>query len=203
MSNPESHEPTKAPRRTTDEMMRAIHAAALEEVAAVGVGRLTMEGIASRSAAAKTSLYRRWTSPQHILVDALYHLHPQEAPSPSFDDVRGDLVRALAQFVELLAGPGGPAIAAAFAERERHPELIAALESDVFEPHGGAFTKLVLTAYGERRRIDPLLVTPVVTDIGEALVLKRFYETGTLPDSEYLTAIVEQAILPAVGQFAR
>ena len=199
MSQAGSKNTSKAVRRRTNELLQAIHAAVLEEVAAVGVGKLTMEGIAVRAAAAKTSLYRRWSSPQQVLIDALKHLHPQESPSPSFDDLRGDLVRALQQFVALLAGPGGRAMAAVFAEGDRNPELVSALTTQVFEPHGGAFTRLVLTAYGERGAIDPEVVTPVVTDIGEALVLKALYETGRLPDEEYLEAIVEQAILPAVG----
>lgn len=199
MSQAGSKDTSKAVRRRTNELVQAIHSAVLDEVAEVGVGKLTMEGIAVRAAAAKTSLYRRWSSPQQVLIDALHHLHPQESPSPSFDDLRGDLVRALQQFVALLAGPGGRAMAAVFAEGDRHPELVSALATQVFEPHGGAFTRLVLTAYGERGAIDPAVVTPVVTDIGEALVLKALYETGRLPDDEYLEAIVEQAILPAVG----
>ena len=51
-------EPARS-RRRGDDLIRAIHAAALAEVADVGFAGLTMEGIARRAETAKTSLYRR------------------------------------------------------------------------------------------------------------------------------------------------
>lgn len=173
----------------------------LAEVAEVGVGGLSMEGVARRSGAAKTSLYRRWSAPHAMLIDAIAQAHPQEAVSVGADDLRGDLLGALQQFAGLLAGPGGRAIAAVFTERDRYPDLVAALEAEVFRPRGGAFTRTVLTAYVETGTLDAAALTPVITNIGEALVLKEFYETGAVPSAAYLHDIVDQAILPAIGRY--
>ena len=85
-------------------------AAALAELAAVGLGRMTMEGIARRAGTAKTSLYRRWSSPHDVLLDAIAREHPQEVPSPSADDLRGDLIRALGQLVAWLETPTAAAV---------------------------------------------------------------------------------------------
>ena len=38
-----------------------------------------------------------------------------------------------------------------------------------------------------------------MSDIGEALVIKHQIDTGALPTDDYRAAIVDQAILPAVG----
>ncbi|MFD2349245.1 TetR family transcriptional regulator [Nonomuraea ferruginea] len=69
-------------RRRGEELIAAIHAAVIEEVMEVGVGRLTMDGIGKRAATARTTLYRRWSDPIEVLLDALYHAHPVEEPSP-------------------------------------------------------------------------------------------------------------------------
>jgi AcrR family transcriptional regulator len=180
-------------RRRGDDLVQAIHAAVLAEVAEVGVGGLTMEGIAKRAATAKTSLYRRWPSPRELLLDALYEAHPEEQPSPGADDLRGDLIRSLRQLV------AGIAVMAVMAERQRHPDLVKALYERVFDARGTTFTYPVLRHYAERGQIDPGLVTPVVRDIGEALVFKHVTDADDLPDDDKLAAIVDQAILPAVG----
>ncbi|WP_233515146.1 TetR/AcrR family transcriptional regulator [Marinitenerispora sediminis] len=179
--------------------MAAIHDAAIAEVLEVGLGRMTMEGIARRAGAAKTSLYRRWTSPHDLLLDALRDAFPQEVPSPASDDLRGDLIEALRQMVGWMGSPQARAVAAIMTERDRHPGLAEALFERVFEPRGGRFTRTVLRHYAACGAIDGALVTPVVADIGEALVIKYFTDTGVPPDDDTITAIVDQAVLPAVG----
>lgn len=199
MSERPDPRPAGRPRRSAEALIRDVHAAVLAEVAEVGPGRLTMDGIATRAATAKTSLYRRWSSPQDILLDALYHLHPQEMPSPSADDLRGDLIRSLRQLVAWIDSPSAAATAAILLERQHHPELADALYEKVFDARGGRFTRTILRHYADRGHIDPELVTPVVADIGEALVFKYVADTGRPPDGTRLAEIVDQAILPAVG----
>lgn len=186
-------------RRRGDDLVRAIHAAVLAEVAEVGVGGLTMEGIAKRAATAKTSLYRRWPSPPELLLDALLEAHPEERPSPGADDLRGDLIRSLQQLVAWMVEPAAIAVMAIMAERQRHPDLVKALYEQVFDARGTTFTYTVLRHYAEQGQIDPDLLTPVVRDIGEALVFKHVTDADQLPDDNKLAAIVDQAILPAVG----
>jgi hypothetical protein len=70
----------------------------------------------------------------------------------------------------------------------------------VFDARGGRFTLTVLRHYAERGRIDPGRVTPVVADIGEALVFKYMLDADEAPDEARLAAIVDQAILPALGR---
>lgn len=198
MSEPQDPTPRRS-RRRGDDLIQAIHAAVLAEVAEVGVGGLTMEGIAKRAATAKTSLYRRWPSPRELLLDALYEAHPEELPSPGADDLRGDLIRALQQLVAWMIEPAGIAVMAIMSERQRHPELVKALYDRVFDARGSTFTYTVLRHYADQGQIDPDLITPVVRDIGEALVFKHVTDTDQLPDSDKLAAIVDQAILPAIG----
>ncbi|MDA8369071.1 MAG: TetR/AcrR family transcriptional regulator [Nocardiopsaceae bacterium] len=187
-------------RRRGAELVAAIHEAALDETAEHGLGRLTMEGIARRAGTAKTSLYRRWSSPEDIVIEALYRMYPMEEPSPGADDLRGDLIAALKLMRDGLMQPiYGAVMGAVLEEARRRPDLHKRLYSDVFDARGGRFTRTVLLHYAEHGRIDPARLTPVVFDIGEALMLKYGVDMFELPDDAYIDAIVDQAILPAIG----
>jgi hypothetical protein len=100
--------------------------------------------------------------------------------------------------IEWSRHPTARAVHAILAERHRHPELVDALYSRVFEPAGRRFTATVLHHYAEVGKLDPGLITPVVEDIGEALVMKHAIDTGEEPTSQRIAEIVDQAILPAV-----
>jgi AcrR family transcriptional regulator len=189
---------TGRPRRRGDELLAALYDAALAELDEVGFGRMTMEGIARRAATAKTTLYRRWSAPGELLIDAIAAAYPVEVPSPAADDLRGDLIAALQLLVEWSRHPTARAVQAILTERHRHPELVARLQR-VFDAGGRRFTATVLHHYARLGRLDPGLVTPVVEDIGEALVLKHAIDTGEEPTQRRLADIVDHAILPAVG----
>ena len=191
---------TRATRRRGEALVAAIHQAALDETAERGLGRLSMEGIARRAGTSKTSLYRRWSSPEDIVFDALYRVYPQESVSPAADDLRGDLIRALALMRGGIANdPDGRVMTALLDEGARRPEIRERLYTEIFEARGGRFTKTVLQHYAAAGQIDPERLTPVVFDLGEALLFKYNVDEMALPDDDYLAAIVDQAILPAVG----
>jgi AcrR family transcriptional regulator len=185
-------------RRRGEELVAALHEAVLAEVDEVGLGRLTMEGIARRASTPKTTLYRRWASPEDVLIDAIAAVYPVEEPSPAADDLRGDLVAALQLMLEWSRHPTARAVQAIILERHRHPDLVAKLYR-VFDRAGRRFTATVLRHYARLGQIDPALLTPVVEEIGEALVFKIASDTGEEPTPEQLREIVDRAILPAVG----
>lgn len=186
------------PRRRGAALLADLHDAALAELDEVGLGRLTMEGIARRAGTPRTTLYRRWTAPEQVLLDAITAAYPVEEPSPAADDLRGDLVAALELLLRWSRHPTARAVQAIMLERHRHPDLVASLQG-IFDRAGRRFTATVLHHYARLGHVDPALVTPVVEDIGEALVLKHGIDTGEEPSAERLAEIVDQAILPAVG----
>jgi AcrR family transcriptional regulator len=186
-------------RRRGKALLDAIYTAAVDEAAASGPGRLTMDAIAKRAATPRSTLYRRWSDPLDLLLDALADRHPVEQPAPGADDLRGDLVAALRLMVEWGFSPAGRAVMAILGDPARDPRVVEALWERVFDRRGGTFTQTVLRHYASRGALDPARLTPVVLDIGEAMVTKRMLDTGAAPDDDYLHAIVDQAILPAVG----
>lgn len=186
-------------RRRGKALLDAIYTAAVEEAAQGGPARLTMDAIAKRAATPRSTLYRRWSDPLDLLLDALADRHPVEQPAPSADDLRGDLIASLRLMCDWAASPAGRAVMAILADPARDPAVVDALFERVFARRGGTFTQTVLRHYADNGRIDPARLTPVVLDIGEAMVAKRMMDTGADPGDTYLQAIVDQAILPAVG----
>jgi AcrR family transcriptional regulator len=196
--------PRRPTRRRGQELVDAIHDAVLREAAETGVARLTMEGVARRAGTAKTSLYRRWSTPEDILVEALHSAYPQEEPSPGADDLRGDLVAALTLFHGLMGQePLGPVMLACVAEASYRPEFHERLWREVYAPRGGRFTATVLRYYADRGRIDPARVTPLTTDIGEAMMVKYALDRLGPPPPDYVERIVDEVILPALGRDPR
>ncbi|WP_280443911.1 TetR/AcrR family transcriptional regulator [Nocardia brasiliensis] len=187
-------------RRSDAEVVAAIRTAVIEELLEVGMGRLTMQSIALRAGVAKTSLYRRWDTPEDVLLDALQAEFPHERSLPTTNNLRHDLLEALRLMVAWMATPTAQATAAILAERSRYPQLAQAIYTHIFEPKGGRFTSTVLQHYADTGEFDPRLLTPTVADIGEAMVLKIAFDSGELPTEQILTDIVDQAILPAVGR---
>ncbi|WP_181320002.1 hypothetical protein [Saccharothrix carnea] len=80
-----------------------------------------------------------------------------------------------------------------------YPELAEALYRDVFDPRGGTFTSTVLRHYAANGRVDPRRLTPITTQIGEAMVFKLLIDLGRAPTPDEPAAIVDEVILPAVG----
>ncbi|TMR90204.1 TetR family transcriptional regulator [Nonomuraea basaltis] len=158
-----------------------------------------MDGIAKRAGAARTTLYRRWSDPFEVLLDALHHMHPVKEPAPGADDLRGDLIRALRLMVSWMVSPAGRAVAAILTDPGRSPEVSQVLFERVFSKRGGSFTSTVMHHYAACGHFPAERITPVVADIGEALVTKRVIDAGVLPDDDYLADVVDQAILPALG----
>lgn len=186
-------------RRPLEDLKSACRAAVLAEVADTGLGGLTVEGVARRASAAKTSIYRHWATVEELLLDALAEAYPTEVPTVEGGNLRGDLLRSLDQLATWLTGPTAPAVAAILGERRRRPELVDALYRRVFDANGRRFTQTVIEHYAARGEIEARYVTPISCDIGEALVIKHQIDTGEIPDAEIRTAIVDQAILPALG----
>lgn len=201
ISKPDQAEAAPRPtRRRGEALLHAIYEASILETAALGLSGLTMEGIARRAGTAKTSLYRRWSTPEDILIEAMHRNFPQEEPSPAATDLRSDLIAALMLLRETSASPMGQALFAVVAEAGRYPHLHKRIWRDVFDARGGRFTKTVLHHYARAGRLDPARITPVVEDIGEALFIKFVVDNGLPPDRAHIEAIVEQAILPALGR---
>ncbi|MYW95794.1 TetR/AcrR family transcriptional regulator [Amycolatopsis rubida] len=85
-----------------------VHAAVLSLAAESGFGGLTMEGIAARAGAGKQTLYRTWSSPAAVLLDALLGQSLDasgEVAIPDTGDLRADLETLVHGMIAELTDP--------------------------------------------------------------------------------------------------
>ena len=83
--------PVRRPRRGTA-VEKAISDAVLAELAEVGFGRLTFEGVAERAGTGKSPLYPRWPDTVSLVIDKL-GADPAAASGPACCATRPGAVR--------------------------------------------------------------------------------------------------------------
>lgn len=181
-------------RRRGKQLEDALYDATLAELAVVGYGGLTMEGIAARARTGKAALYRRWSS-KHDLVQAalLYALPP--LPEPREDrSARENLLAALSAHCDLVAGktafPGLEIIQQLLHE----PELRAIFADAVVGPRL-RITESIVQAGADNGEIDAAMLTPYTARVGTALVNQQMLLTGAPPNKRQLAQIVD-TVLP-------
>src|SRR5271156_4746093 len=90
-------------RRRGKQLEDALYDAALAELATVGYGGLTMEGIAARARTGKAALYRRWSSKHDLVQGALLYPLPP-LPEPRSDrSARGNLLAIFTAHCDVVA----------------------------------------------------------------------------------------------------
>ncbi|MDF5755652.1 TetR/AcrR family transcriptional regulator [Spongiactinospora sp. TRM90649] len=114
---------------------RAIIEAALDLMGeGMTVSELTIEAIATRAGVGKTTIYRRWSNKEDLVVDALATLKAPIPPLPG-TSVRDDLVVYLRTVQREAADPRNRCVMnIAMSESDRHPRLAARVREVTIEP---------------------------------------------------------------------
>jgi AcrR family transcriptional regulator len=173
---------------------QAIFQAALHELSCSGYASLTMEGIAATAGTGKSALYRRWASKEELVVDALDHcLPPFQAPEGA--TLREDLLFLLGRMAQTMNGSAGCAVRAVMSHVERDDELARTVHERVLEPRKRAFLHALERAV-DRGDARPGCATPLVAEVGPALLVHRVLSLGTPIPGDLAAQIVDEVLLP-------
>jgi AcrR family transcriptional regulator len=136
-------ETAESPRRTpgrprSEASHQAIIQATLELLVEVGFRSLTMEAVRTRAGVGKATIYRRWSSKEDLVRDAIVYLH-DEFKTPDTGSLRGDY-DALARAVRASASRGGTAtlMPRLLGDAFNDPELHAIFRAHLVEPRRAA-----------------------------------------------------------------
>ncbi len=111
------------------EITRAIRKALMQELAAVGYGRLSIEAIARRAGVSKTAVYRRWSSKLELVLETVVATAGSKLPSLDTGSLRGDLDLLFQVVAHALRHPlASQIIPDLLAEAARNPTLDEALQ---------------------------------------------------------------------------
>src|ERR1700727_1819307 len=96
-------------RRGGTAVEKAISDAVIAELAEVGFGRLSFEGVAERAGTGKSPLYRRWPDATSMVIDTLETLVVRPAGYRRTGILRDDLIGLTVHMTKTLQGVRGEA----------------------------------------------------------------------------------------------
>ncbi|WP_306309913.1 TetR/AcrR family transcriptional regulator [Gluconacetobacter sacchari] len=176
------------PRRT--EVSVLVRQAALELAYEHGIGHATIENIAQRSGAAKSTIYRRWPNSASVLMDAFLSDISQEISYKDLGSVTATFRHALFQLVTALSGKRRQLLRNLLGMAQMDEELSGAFWERWIQPRrneGIQFLKLAC----QRGEIGLDCDVDLVLDMLFGAVYYRF----TIPyrdiDESYIDALVE------------
>ena len=132
-------ETAESPRRTpgrprSEASHQAIIRATLELLLETGYRSLTMEGVRARAGVGKATIYRRWSSKEELVRDAVVLLH-DDLQAPDTGSLRGDY-EGMASLVRSAAQRAGAAtlMPRLLGDVANDPELRAIFYDNLVEP---------------------------------------------------------------------
>ena len=153
----------------------AIRQAAVQELAAVGYGRLSIEAVARRAGVGKTAVYRRWNSKLEMVLEMVSGVAGKSLPLPDTGSLQGDLEVLLRIVARSLQHPlASQIIPDLLAEAARNPQIAQTLHQAL--------------------RVNQ-------RDIGEVLI-GRAIDRGELPDGADPDVAVDLIVGPVYWRFA-
>jgi AcrR family transcriptional regulator len=184
-------------RRGTAEVKQAISDAVLAELAEIGFGRLSFEGVAERAGTGKSPLYRRWPDTIALVIDTLEELGSDPAEYTRTGILREDLIGITRHMTKTQKGIRADAFRSLLGEAYRYPELLARFKSQVLNPLFKGLTDVLRDA-AARGEIRPERLTPVVLEVLHALIMKRVLLDNRNPTRKDITEMVDEVLLPLV-----
>ena len=179
---------TKATLRAgvTDGIVEAV----LDELAAVGFGRLTMDGVARRARAGKAALYRRWSSKQEMVLEVVTTISVPMAETAPTEDLADDVARLVHGVADWLADARmSRIIPDLIAEAMRNPELAAALTERLGSARRN-YGQVVIDAAITRGEVSPDVDSEYVLDLIAAPVFWRICGRREQVTPAYLDRVV-------------
>lgn len=176
-----------------------ILAAVLDEVAERGYAAMTIEGIAERAGAGKSTVYRHWDGTASLLIDALGTVRP-EVPEIDSGDLRTDLVVIVRALAVALSAERSRYLPVLVEAAERDPEL-AALTHDWVQARRRPIVRALEAAVARGDLPEDADVGAIADVVGGPLMMRRLVTRQPLTEA-FAEAVVD-ALLPGMGRLRR
>lgn len=172
----------------------ALRAAALELLAEVGYDRLTMDAVAARAHAGKTTIYRRWSGKAELIADALKHAKgaPEFPDTGSLREDLGAVIKSVTGSDEQFDARVTIGVVNAVA---RDPELREVFRDRVLA-HRMAGMRAVFERAVHRGDMPDGHDLDLLASLVPALVLQYLLTWGEPPGAEFARRIVDHVVLP-------
>jgi AcrR family transcriptional regulator len=179
---------------------QAILQATLDVLAEEGYRGLTIEAVRARAGVGKATVYRRWSSKEALVVDAVRHLNQEMHVPEDGGSLVADFAAVSAQAVAAARLTNAPVVMARIvAESRTNPDLHAIFFENLINPRRQVMRAIMQRAQ-ERGEIRPDIDPELVVDLVVGPVLYRSLIVGTpMEDLAELPAQVLDAVLNGVS----
>lgn len=192
--------PGQSTRRTGDDLVAAVHAAALAEIAENGLRGASMDRIARRAGTGKAALYRRWDNVRALGLDVFLSTMTEAVPTgyPDTGSLRGDLLGSLRAFTEVLRGPLQVVLRELISESAHDRGLIDEFRVRLGEPMQAELL-VVLQRAMVRGEIPTAPIDPLIFELPDALVIHRLLMFGEVVDDDTCVHFIDRVVLPLLN----
>jgi len=179
------------PRRRGAVLERAILDAALDQLSTVGWRDFTMEGVAAGAQTGKAAVYRRWSSKEELVVDALRAGLPSFQQAPNLGSVREDLIALCLRAREAMFSRSGLALRSVIHECDtvQVERLHALICEKLLAPTTGLLREIVNRGI-ERGEVRASAANDYVYDTIPAMMMYR----SKMCDSEWSERDIEELV---------
>jgi AcrR family transcriptional regulator len=175
--------------------------AALDLVAEIGYDRLTIDAVAARARAGKATVYRRWAGKADLVVDAFLEEMFGGLVTPDTGNLRDDLIDISAQiWLGHGAVPRAQVMAGLMSALLGNPDLRDLLVTGCIAPQ--SVFEAVVSRAAERGEIRRPADLSLIGTVIPSMYMFRIVTTGAGPDAEFVAAVVDQVVLPALKEEA-
>lgn len=183
---------------------QAILAATAELVVEVGYERVTVDAIAARARASKSTMYRKWPSKAELVADALrHHAEGRATELQDTGSVRGDMlltVRSIAR--TFTSSDAGPSLLSLLEAIRADPVLREVVRAQIDERSARDGTLICTRAVSRGEDIDADR-GPAVIGLALAHLFVRTLLSGEPPGDHEQRILVDQMLLPLLNTRAR
>ncbi|AZS35621.1 putative HTH-type transcriptional regulator [Microbacterium lemovicicum] len=175
--------------------------AALDVLAETGYDGMTIDMVAARAKAGKATLYRRWSSKEDLVIDAVARMKSGDlnlSSPPDTGTLRGDLVAMVKSPTLKNAEHRLKVMAGIMSMIARNPELAAAAQAALIEPRAAA-NRLIFQRAIDRGEIPADADLEMLSTLGAAIVNFRSLMLQQPVDRDFMIRTIDQVVLPAAG----
>jgi AcrR family transcriptional regulator len=180
--------------RPRDEAARLrILKAALDLMDETAFAQVTVEAIAERAGASKTTLYRWWPNKAAVAIEAFTDAVTPELPLRDTGSLLGDLTTQAQNFARVLSGRGGRMLRSFLVAARCDPEVADAFRSIWSDPRRAEAKQMLRQkqANGQLRKDADL---DLVLDSLYGPLYYRFLVKNDLPSQKYAESLAAQVI---------
>jgi AcrR family transcriptional regulator len=181
------------PRDTSRDL--AILDATLALLTEVGYEQLSIEAVASRSGAAKTTIYRRYRDKAALVAAAVEHRSHATPPEPVADDLRGNLLGLVAWLAQQIAEQEIALLGALFAGMRSDARLAEEMRRILRRDAAAMTDEPLHNAIRDGERLAPR-AAELFAEIAPAVIVHRIVFAGQPCDEPFVEHLVDDILLP-------